>query len=384
MKILLAAHNVVKGDGQGRVNYELARHLSERGHQVTLLADRVDPGLLDSPNLTWEYLKAQVQLPNLIRGLIWAHQCNRFLQQKHAAYDIVHLNGIIAYVPHHLNTCHFVHGSFRQYLRTERSPGLRGHYHQIYSDINFHLERKYYPIAQRVVAVSPKTKRELEAIVGLAPQQVDVICNGVDLEMFYPDPRSREQTRKALGIRPDTLALLYIGDYTQPRKGLRTLLQAMADTPQAIQLYVVGKGLVEPYRAQLAGIRDQVHFLGFRADTPQLYRAADIFVYPSRYDTFSLVVLEALASGTAVMTTRASGFGELMTADRDGFILEDPYDWATLRQGLLLWYRERETLARIAAQGRLLAQDYSWRRMAEDYEALYEQVLHQPIPARRL
>ncbi len=379
MKILIASHNIIKGDGQGRVNYELATYLANHDHQVTLLADRVDETLAQQPNIKWQPLTPLIAKPNLLKGILWANQCTSYLKKNSQHFDIIHLNGALAYCPHHVNTCHFVHHSFAQYLTKERFPGLRGYYHQLYSYINAKLEKKVYDLAQNVVAVSPKTKRELTQLAGISAAKLEVICNGVDTQMFAPDAMRREAMRRQLKIRPDQLALLYVGDYTQPRKGLRTILQALVQTPQPILLYVVGGGLSAPYQQELDALADRVHFLGFRKDTPDLYRAADCFVYPSRYDTFSLVILEALASGTAVITTRESGFGELIASGQQGLILADPYDVSGLRNYLLNLYENPHQLQHLAQQGYRLAQDYTWTKMAQQYETLYQQIVSRSI-----
>ncbi len=374
LKVLLNTHCVTRGDGQGRVNYEIAAYLAGAGHAVTLLADRVAPELLEHSQITWQRIPAPIRMPDLPRCLLWAEACTSYLRTHAAEFDIVHLNGALAYVPHHVNTSHFVHSSFRTYLQEEHAPGWRGLYHRLHAEVNARLERKVYRLAQRVVAVSPKTGRELEQS-GVSTQQLQVICNGVDSTEFYPSTEARQRMRATLGIPADQMALLYVGDFTQTRKGLSTVLAAMAGLPEHIHLYVAGKGTVSTYRSLLGPVEKQVHFLGFRRDIAELFRAVDLFVFPSRYDSMPLVVLEALASGLPVVTTRASGFGELMGQDSEGIVIEDPYDAMAVHSALLRLYDQAGLREQMGRQARRLAETYSWQKMARQYEALYEATL---------
>ena len=121
--------------------------------------------------------------------------------------------------------------------------------------------------------------------------------------------------RRELEISPETFALLFVGELVVPRKGLRTVLEAMQQLPETVHLFVVGDGSPAAYGAALRGIEARAHFLGFRSDVHDLYAAMDCFTYPTRYDACCLVVLEALASGLPVITTLESGSGELIELD---------------------------------------------------------------------
>ncbi len=93
-----------------------------------------------------------------------------------------------------------------------------------------------------------------------------------------------------------------------------------------IHLLVCGGGNSAPYLrlARSLGIQDSVHFLGFYPDVRECYWSSDFFVQPTYYDPCSLVVLEALACGLPVITTEQNGAGELMTNDREGYVLTSP------------------------------------------------------------
>ncbi len=373
MKILIVTHKVMRGDGQARVNYELVRHLLDWGHEVTLLTNQVANDLLGRTGLTVKIIQAASKLPAMLRELLWAKACTDFLKVHSQQYEIVHLNGAVAYVPHQVNTSHFVHASFRLYLKQEKITGWRNVYHRLHADLNIRLEKSVYLQAEKVVAVSPKTKRELVEIVGIRADCVEVICNAVDVKEFCPDLDRRAKTREKLGIPEGQFAVLFAGDLQQQRKGLRTILEAMAGLPEDIHLYAAGKGNPETYSEQLLPVQSRVHFLGYRRDIVDLFQAADAFAFPSRYDTMALVVFEALASGLPVITTIESGVGEVMQSGVNGFVM-DPYDAKALNSQLFTLYSDPEFSARMRLEARKLALQFTWERVAEQYVSIYKLV----------
>lgn len=376
MDILIATPNVLVGDGQGRVNFELASCLARKGHRVTLLADRVEKELCGRDGVEWRRLPSQTRLPALPREILWSRKATAWLSRNGGRYDIVHLNGASAFVPHHVNTCHFVHGSFRRQLASEaRPPGLRSRYHRVYTNVNCRAERRAYALAQRVVAVSGKTAGELDRFVGVPRERLKVIYNGIDVSVFRPNPEARAHIRHELEIASETFALLFVGEFVVPRKGLRTVLKAMHGLPETVHLFVVGTGSPSAYGDALAGIEERVRFLGFRHDVPDLYAAMDCFAYPTRYEPFGLVVLEALAAGVPVITTRESGSGELIEHGRDGILLQGADDVEGLRRSIVGLQRDRTLAVELARHGRILAKTNTWACMSDQYEFLYREVL---------
>src|SRR6202000_1194572 len=99
---------------------------------------------------------------------------------------------------------------------------------------------------------------------------------------------------------------------------------------ERFRLLVVGHPRTTPYErlARSLGIADNIRFLGPRRDVQHCYFAADFLVHPTFYDPCSLVVLEALACGLPVITTRHNGASELLHPPREGFVIHDPHDHA--------------------------------------------------------
>jgi len=118
------------------------------------------------------------------------------------------------------------------------------------------------------------------------------------------------------------------------------------------------------------GIEERTRFLGFRADLPELMRAVDVFVFPSRYEPFALVILEALASGTPVITASTVGACQVLSKESTcGIVLDDPEDISALIRA----FETVESMnALVELSARSIAESYSWDRMGRTYLRLFE------------
>lgn len=245
-------------------------------------------------------------------------------------------------------THYFSPGSlYRSGFETERAsfdPGLRRRLYRLGNRLN--LQRRRWVAEQErllsrpaplgVLTLSAAARRQMLQLFPLAPERVVTIPSGVDLREFRPGP--------VPAPRAERLRLLFVG-HNFRLKGLHCLLRALSsagrDGLQA-ELTVAGGGASREFRALTAslGLTDRVHFrgpvsAGVGANLGELYRGSDALVHPTFADHCSLVVLEALASGLPVVTTRRNGAAERMESGRHGFILEDPRDIAALAAALL-------------------------------------------------
>jgi glycosyltransferase involved in cell wall biosynthesis len=169
--------------------------------------------------------------------------------------------------------------------------------------------------AEGVVAVSRELADRVVQL-GADPRRIQVIIDGVDRQVF--SPADREAARAKLGLRSGIRHLLFVGNLL-PVKGLDVLLQACTRLENRIgpwELHLIGSGAMQGQlvrQAARAGLSDRVRFQGPRphSDLPDWYRAADLFVLPSRSEGIPNVLLEAAACGTPFVATRVGGIPEI-------------------------------------------------------------------------
>jgi len=238
-------------------------------------------------------------------------------------------------------------------------------FNPLYRTSYLHLERKRFndPHLQKVVAISNMVKEQIVHRHHLSPEKIEVIYPGVDPDQFHPRFKEKKISfKKKLGIPEDALTLLFIGNEFE-RKGLRYLIEAFGSLPSelSISLLVAGKDKHEArYRrlAQMKGCSQRIYFLGYQKDVSQLFAAADLFVFPSLFDAFAIVVLESLCSGTPVITGPQVGASELIDHGINGFVVSD-FKPETLTDAILTFYNSGKK-EEMAVQAHHVAEAYRW------------------------
>jgi glycosyltransferase involved in cell wall biosynthesis len=220
--------------------------------------------------------------------------------------------------------------------------------------------------------------------LGADPAKTTVVPYGVDTARFAPDPEARRERRAALGVSASMLLVAAAGRLVS-KKGFEYLIDALARVPNAV-LVLAGDGSLREdlqRRAASSGVRERVRFLGDRTqdDVAALFSAADVIVAPSvrddagNVDGLPNVVMEALASGTPLITTRAGGIGAVVEDGVTALVVpeRDIHGIA----GALTRIRDEPALAaRIGAAARaLVAQRFGWDRTAEQFESVYSAAL---------
>ena len=217
----------------------------------------------------------------------------------------------------------------------------------------------------RVISVS-KALRDKIAEIGVEPEKIRVVYNGIDNEIFKP--LNKASTRRELGIAMDKKVILFVGNL-KPVKGLIYLIEAFSGIakgalPNAI-LIIIGEGEL---RRELENetkklmIQNRVYMSGSKPhhEIPKWINACDLFCLPSLSEGMPNVILEALACGVPVVASSVGGIPEILTSTDYGFMVE-PEKSEELREALLeclskSWNREaiREYSSR-----------FSWRNSAE-------------------
>ena len=211
------------------------------------------------------------------------------------------------------------------------------------------LERIMMPVTTAVVAVSEEERSHGEAVLGSRAARIHVNPNGVDPNRFCPEGKIAERSDDPLVVSVGRLSQQHAPD-------VAVAALALMRTP-AIRLRLVGDGedrAAIQQQVDALGLTGRVELVGFRPDPAPDLRAADVVMIPSRYDGMSLVLLEAMASGAAVVATRVSGSSVLEGA---GVLVpaEDPQALARAVDSLLV-DPDRRTRLGLAARRRAVEQ----------------------------
>ncbi|WP_435628146.1 glycosyltransferase family 4 protein [Candidatus Ferrigenium straubiae] len=206
---------------------------------------------------------------------------------------------------------------------------------------------------------------------------------GVDVARFLVPDRTacRADIRGRYGIGASDILLLFVGMNFEV-KGLDTIIAALAQArtegqEKNIRLLVVGRGDEDKYRkkAQSLGMAESVAFAGTQVEgLERYYRAADIFIMLSKFDTFGMVVLEAMAAGLPAIVSSNVGAKDLVEEGVNGFVISAPQDVDAAAECIarLSDKARREAMGIAAAQ---TASAHDWERLAANMEHLYEDVL---------
>ncbi len=239
--------------------------------------------------------------------------------------------------------------------------------------------RQYVNDGRLFLALSHKVADAFVAYHGVNRDAIRVVPNGVDCERYSPENRNHHRTamRQELGLDSDSVLFLMIA-HNFRLKGLSSAIRTLAKLgrqSRRVHLAILGGASSRRYRrlAHSLGVAEEVTFLGPRPNSIPFLAAADVLVHPTYYDACSLVVLEALASGLPVVSTRATGVDELMTEGVEGFFVSDPTETSAMAAYLaqLLDPSLREKMGRAA---RRLALQHPFSRNCDAIEAIYFEV----------
>jgi UDP-glucose:(heptosyl)LPS alpha-1,3-glucosyltransferase len=358
MRIAFCLPRCQPDNSHGRYVIELARRMAH-SHAVTIYAGSIWREL--PPSIASHRLLVPNR-PALARiSALWV---SSFVGVRWRDYDIVHVQSADAPIGNVI-TAHFCN-------RAAVADGDNAPAWSLNSRLGALAERYCLtrPSARVVIAVSQALKAEIQRFYRVDPVKVAVIHPGIDLHRFHPVNRERwrREVRRSLRLNSDDFVVLFVGG-DRERKGFPQLLQAARAAARPMTILVVGaKRPAEMHQPRVV-------FAGATADPAPFYAAADCFALPTRYDTFSLATLEAMASGLPVIVCRAAGVSELLTDGHDAMILGRPDDVDLLATWLARLASDEALRGRIGDNARRTAEQHSWDRVVDETLAAYRRAL---------
>lgn len=373
MRIGIVAHGIHDDGGQERAVAELVRRLHHE-YDLVVFASELDPNLRTL--VTWKRVPTP-RRPAPVRFVVFYLLASARVAA--CRLDVVHAVGAV--LPQRLGMVSIpcLHTAFRERTRGCRNgaPPLRR--------VNAALALLLWVLAERwsfrpgrVRLVAPTSAGAASELERHYPGvRIHVIPNAVDTSRFRPDGRVRAEVRSAFGARDDRVLGLFLGgDWYH--KGLPIALEALAlavgtvgDT--AGELWVVGSGDSRrmAYFARQLGIEERVRFLGFRRDTERFYQAADVFLLPTAYESFSIATHEAAACGLPLLVPRVNGVAELIDAGGGLVVQREP---TSIAAALCRLAKDPDLRAELGRAARRRAEQFSWERAASEVAWSYREV----------
>ena len=227
------------------------------------------------------------------------------------------------------------------------------------------LERRTFANARLIIANSRMVKEQiLHYYPDTDAAKIRIVYNGVPIPERFDKPKAKAALVEELGLDPRRPILLFVGSGFQ-RKGVEEFLRIIASLKTPVQAVVVGKEKNMRHYRQLTkklGIAEQTHFTGPRKDVERFYEAADLFLFPTRYEPFSNVVLEAMSYAAVAVTTAQNGAAEVLP---ERFVMSQPDDMSinTTIETLL---RNKNDLQKVQQEARSIAENYSIERNVDE------------------
>jgi glycosyltransferase involved in cell wall biosynthesis len=388
--------------GAIRLIDEAARALASRGHDVWVVVGTDDGSLPAAEDRHGFHVRRfhfdpttvlHLNLTALVNG---ARAVSDTLR-RHGPFDVIHCHNVFAasgvamgrmagHVPS-LSTFHgAVHLEFETAATARRFDGrplrraVQPAFVPLYSRWLRFLQARVLHSGP-IMVLSPSMAAVVRTVTpGYPTERLRVVPGGVDVRRFTP-AADRAATRRALGLPDEGPLLLAVGRFF-PVKGFESLLAALDDvrTREAgVHLVLAGNGPLE------SRLRDQVHALGLQRSVTfagnlsgnrlvHHYQAADLFVLSSRFESFGLVTLEALACGTPVLTSPAAGSAFVVRA-LGAELVADDCEAPALARGILRFVdRWKGDLTLRERCRSLVEHQYSWERIAERLDDVYQEV----------
>lgn len=379
--------------GLGQHVYDISRYLTQLGVEVHIITPRVKCGS-DYENDRDVYIHRvgnPINEANMDNFKSWTFAFNSeaireavHLNSEVGGFSLVHAHDwIVAYAGRAVAKI-FELPLVTTIHATEHGRNL-GLHNRVQLEIN-EIEKNLALEADHIICCSQYMHHEICSLFKVHPDAVTIIPNGVEPEQFVPLP---EEPRRE--IDPAEKVVFSLGRLV-PEKGLWHLIscfpRVLESIPEA-RLYIGGRGpqkVILEQNARKLGIEDRVVFTGFIRDKERnyIYNRASVAVFPSLYEPFGIVALEAMATRTPVIVSDVGGLGEIVENQQTGLKVPCGNE-ADLAQAIIsILTNDHMTEQLVQNAARLVDSVYNWTVIAQSTKDVYEQVLARTKPKKEV
>ena len=392
--------------GVHRVVYEVSKRLADRGHSVHVVTRQVAAGHPRRERLQgmeiWRFPVTDRTLPQFHATEIFGSQRTLAQVAARGHIDVVNVHEVLpavgACLPRRAPVVWTLHAPWGEewldgflHQRGEQTGGCAAAAARGFAAYVERLERLTLSRSELALVLSDFIKGKLISTHQYPEDRIRVVGGGVDLERFSPTP-NRHHLKRSLGVHPNEWLVLTVRRLA-PRMGVETLIEAahlLRQRRQDFRLIVVGDGVMRPQvEATVArlGCHDFVQLAGRvpDRDLPDYYRAADLFVVPTRYiEGFGLITPESLACGTPVLGTPVGGTTEILQRLDPDLLFADHHA-TTMAAKIDSFLSRRKLTSRLRTHCRAFAErELDWERVVDRHEAAYREIAPPDAHARRI
>lgn len=381
--ISIMIHDLNPWGGQDRSMLEIAWQLNKEFpleiHSFTL------EGYDNWPNMKHIKYEANLQKPIILKYLNYHFKSWKNLSDT--PHRMVQSTGT-ASLKSNIVQVQFIHHSWQKIAKTLpadkfKNSGLaKSIYHKLLDKYKLLIEKKVYTPNKKYIAISHTIKKELMEHFQIPEKNISIIHHGVDLKHFTPahdkpaNLETRNSVRESLNISPEDIVLLHVGALNA-RKGLLKSLEVLSylkkEGFQNIKYLAVGQGDQKLLQKLIRDhdLEDVVIIAPHSKDIRNYYWASDIFFFPTYYEPFGLVVLEAMACGLPIATGNTAGSAELIIDKQNG-VLFSPFSQAQdIAQSLNTLLKNKSYRDQLGKAARETSLEHSWETVGAKYNDFY-------------
>ena len=383
-KVHFLIHDLNTWGGQDRSTLELIGRL-DPDWEVGVVCYSVQG--LNRARTVLQIIKPSIKRPAFLK-IAWFHLATLFYAWRaRRKGECVHMTGACALLADKIQV-QFVHHEWCATLFAHpelnaKGSLLKSFYNRTLLLYNLFVEKLVYKPERQYLALSNRVKDELVRHFSIPPSQIEVIPHGVDYDFFRPLPSVEKILLKNEFLPAEYLALidkkiiLLVGEYQ--RKGLESAIAAFSKLPEAMRqewvLMAVGGGNEQHYR-ELAlhhQVPESVILLGHHQKVLPFYQMADLFLLPTHYEPFGLVIFEAMACGLPSVVSRCAGAYELAEEGVSIMGIENPSDVDEIATLLARLLPDESLRASLGDAGREVALKRGWDKVASEHQEWLKQ-----------
>lgn len=380
--------------GIARVVHDLSKRLIKDGHEVTVVTyrDNMDiPEYENDKGVNVYRVDNYMIHPN--NFIDWILQLNFNLIakateiiNKEGAFDVIHAHDwLVASAAKTLKNAYgipivaTIHAT-----EAGRNSGIHDDTQRYINDTEWMLTYE----ASEVIVNSNYMKNELQRLFGLPYEKINVIPNGINLNNYVGVERDYDFRRKY--AMDNEKIILYVGRLVY-EKGIQHLIAAMPkilSNYHDAKLIIAGRGgMIEELKAEAAslGLNDKIYFTGYldSKQVPKMYKCADVAVFPSTYEPFGIVALEAMLAGVPTVVSDVGGLDEIVEHGVDGMksYAGNPNSIADSVTALLYDHQLAANVSKKARQK--VKEQFNWEKIAQDTHFTYEKAICQTMAERQ-